>query len=114
MMQALAGYVFFHFLSYAVWFRHWRAFGSEKTIFLYHAVSFAGAVSSVLAASWFLCPPGGGWRWVTGAAGLHGIYSLSFLELWALSDGGYSLRILDQIERDRAGGAGSCVRWGDR
>jgi hypothetical protein len=30
---------------------------------------------------------------------LHGIYSLSFLELWALADGGYSLAILESLAR---------------
>ncbi len=39
-----------------------------------------------------------GWNSWVAAISLHGIYSLSFLELWALSDGGYSLRILDQID----------------
>lgn len=28
---------------------------------------------------------------------LHGIYSLSFLELWSLAQGGYSLNILEYI-----------------
>jgi hypothetical protein len=31
---------------------------------------------------------------------LHGIYSLSFLELWSLSRGSYSLSILAAVERD--------------
>ena len=36
---------------------------------------------------------------IVGAAAAHGIYSLSFLECWALSEGGYSLRVLDEIVR---------------
>jgi hypothetical protein len=30
---------------------------------------------------------------------LHGLYSLSFLELWSLAEGGYSLSILTHIDR---------------
>lgn len=30
---------------------------------------------------------------------LQGIYSLTFLELWALADGGYSLAILDTLDK---------------
>jgi hypothetical protein len=36
---------------------------------------------------------------IVGAAAAHGIYSLSFLESWALSEGGYSLRALSEIVR---------------
>jgi hypothetical protein len=32
---------------------------------------------------------------------LHAIYSMSFLELWALADGGYSLSILDCLDSNR-------------
>jgi hypothetical protein len=34
-----------------------------------------------------------------GAISLHGAYSLSFLELWSLSQGSYSFSILDMVDR---------------
>jgi hypothetical protein len=33
------------------------------------------------------------------ATALHGIYSLSFLELWSLAEGSYSLSILERVEQ---------------
>src|SRR5204863_6667806 len=42
---------------------------------------------------------------LVGLVSLHGLYSMSFLELWSLSQGGYSLQILDLIERSEAAGA---------
>ena len=35
------------------------------------------------------------------ALGLHGIYSMTFWETWGSSEGGFSLRIMDQIDRGR-------------
>ena len=40
-----------------------------------------------------------------GGIALHGIYSTSFLELWSLAQGGYSLQILEAVGRlSRTGG----------
>jgi hypothetical protein len=71
---------------------------SERGIFLYHLVSaslvaggfgvWAGAYGGSDAWTWFAC-----------VVMLHGIYSLSFLELWALADDSYSLAILEIIGR---------------
>jgi len=85
-----------HLLLYAAILRRLKAFSQERTIFLYHGLS------AVALAVWLLGP------WMhpaffekltitVGILSFHGIYSLSFLELWWLSDGGYSLRILDRI-----------------
>jgi len=89
-------YLVAHFALYALWLRHVAFVSTEKGIFLYHFVP---------AASWVLVL---GTLWLTGpavslaevilVAGLHGIYSLTFLELWALADGGYSLAILERLE----------------
>jgi hypothetical protein len=38
------------------------------------------------------------------AISAHGIYSTSFLELWSLSEGGYSLSILRLLKDARASG----------
>jgi hypothetical protein len=43
------------------------------------------------------------WTLFVCAVMLHGIYSLSFLELWALADDSYSLAMMEII--DRGGGA---------
>ena len=83
-----------HFILFVVVLRHARAFHAERTIFLYHALS--AAVAAIVAAAIVM------WDWElrAGAVGLmtiHAIYSLSFLELWSLSEGGYSLAILREL-----------------
>jgi len=95
-----------HFTLFATVLRHARAFHAERTIFLYHALS--AAVVAVAAAAIVI------WNFElrAGAVGLmaiHAIYSLSFLELWSLSEGGYSLAIL----RELSGSAGSVRLQGD-
>ena len=85
-MKIFFGYLLAHFLLYFFIFRRARPFAREKTIFLYHFLS--GIVWALFAGS-KLGPA------VFGATlSLHGIYSLTFLEFWSLSGGGYSLRIL--------------------
>lgn len=91
-----------HFTLYTLWARHTAALKQEKGIFLYHAVSYA-LLTAALATAGLL---GGLDRTGTAtgfAAGLHGIYSLSFLESWSLTQGSYSLAILDRIERSGGG-----------
>ncbi len=88
-------YLALHFLLYAAFLRNARFFNQEKSIFFYHFFSFA--VLFILAAFVAAAEPGA-FLMAGAAVSLHGIYSLSFLELWALSDGGYSLRILDRVQ----------------
>ena len=95
-MIFITAYLSIHFLLYALVLRNRRFFYQEKNIFLYHAISFLGV--SVAGAGLVVWEPAMLGRAI-GAVSLHGIYSLSFLELWALSDGGYSLRILDQMDQ---------------
>lgn len=63
-------------------------------MFLYHVLS-AVAVGGVLV--WIVVTT----QWhrgivpVVGAMSLHGVYSFSFLELWSLTQGSFSLSILD-------------------
>jgi len=98
---AIVGYLAVHLGGYMLWWRHLGACKREGGIFAIHV------------ASWFLLVGGAGAAALLGgrrdglavlilAAGLHGIYSLSFLELWALTHRSYSLAILDRI--DAAGG----------
>ena len=86
-MKIFLIYLAAHFLFYALLFRRWEWFSRERNIFFYHFFSVL-AWTLVLA----LKSPGA----VFGTAiSLHCIYSLSILELWCLSVGSYSLRILD-------------------
>jgi hypothetical protein len=84
-----------HFLAYVL-LRGRYIFGTERSIFIFHIVPF--------------CVFGAGILWVlpsteltlstgAGALAIHGIYSLSFLEAWSLSDGSYSISILKAIHR---------------
>jgi hypothetical protein len=102
-MIIYCGIVGVHVVGYFVFWRHVRVFGNERTIFLYHLVSF------VLCCSVFalrVCYPDTQdvVMELLFVAATHGIYSLSFLELWSLSEGGYSLRILTELEEARKTG----------
>jgi hypothetical protein len=82
-----------HLSAYLIFLRHRPAFRRERTIFLYHAVSFLGVMAMTALMLAQTREPG-----VAAVAAIilsvHGIYSLSFLELWSLAEGGYSLTIL--------------------
>lgn len=89
-------YLAVHLLLYVVVFRNAPAFGKERVIFLYHAVP-ALVLTLVVVLAILVTRDS-----TTLAAGvlaisLQGLYSLSFLELWALSDAGYSLQILEHV-----------------
>jgi hypothetical protein len=78
-----------------------RALDSEHAIFIYHFAS--SLVLTCAFGTWALVRGGSdAWAWFTSAVMLHGIYSLSFLELWALADDSYSLAILEIIDRSGA------------
>ena len=71
---------------------------SPRAIFLYHFIS-AIAVTAAFAI-WALADGDpDAWTWFVCAVMLHGIDSLSFLELWALADDSYSLAIMEIIDR---------------
>jgi hypothetical protein len=88
-------YVLAHFLLYAFWLRKLDAFRKEKGIFRLH---FFSAVALALAAIALVMSGAVETDWPIVIAGLsvHGIYSVSFLEVWSLSQGGYSLSILER------------------
>lgn len=90
-------YLLAHLLLYAVHLRNVPLLQTEKGIFLYHFVSVCLAVAATLALT---LPHGiGESLTVTAAvAAAHGIYSLSFLELWSLAEGSYSFKVLASIE----------------
>ncbi len=93
-------YVYFlaHLCLYLVALRHLRSFAKERVIFLYHLLPGL-ALGSLIASPWMVSESGEKLQTAVGFLSFHGVYSLSFLELWWLSDGGYSLRILDCIHR---------------
>ncbi len=96
-------YLAVHFALFTFILRHRESFRTERVIFLYHAIpaTVVGVLTLVRAAV------------AEGASvaiaeavlvlALQGIYSLSFLEMWSLAQGGYSLRILAEYESARAG-----------
>jgi hypothetical protein len=83
-----------HFILFAAVFRHARAFHAERTIFLYHLVS---AVAVAIAAAAIVRVDFSLHVGAIGLTAIHAIYSLSFLELWSLAEGGYSLAILREL-----------------
>jgi hypothetical protein len=87
-----------HLLLYVVVLRRLPAFRQERTIFAYHALS-ALAVTVVAVVGLFTSGAGPDFEWAVAVIAFHGIYSTTFLELWSLSEGGYSLQILEHIER---------------
>ena len=72
------------------------AFRTERGIFAYHLGSF---VSSVLISTLVVAAshPSRVWPVCVAAACIHGVYSLSFLELWSLAQGSYSLSIIAAV-----------------
>lgn len=90
-------YILAHFIIYCI-ARRWNfAFlSSEKGVFLFHITSFVIAIlfvfiTGVLFYRHFCL------EWVFFTCGVHGIYSLSFLELWSLTQGSYSLNLIIRI-----------------
>ena len=97
----LVAYLLAHLGAYVLVFRGWPTFGRESTIFQYHFVSFClvcGASLVGLAASGLQLSTALALAAVGVAA--HAIYSISFLELWALAEGGYSLNVLRHADAD--------------
>jgi hypothetical protein len=94
-------YLLAHWVAYALVFRRLPAIQSEKGVFLFH---FFSACFLPLAVFGFNFGLGLSFATLCAATALaaHGIYSLSFLELWALSDGSFSYMVLSAIERDPA------------
>lgn len=89
-------YLCSHFLFYVVWLRDKPFTRSEKGIFLYHFISAVVFGISVISVA-LIDPIEFGLAGCVVFFSLHGIYSISFLELWSLAQGGYSLSIISEI-----------------
>jgi len=94
------GFLAVHFALYAVLLRQLSTFQTERGIFLYHfisAVVFGGGCAAVV-----LFSDGDVFSSIVLALiAAHGIYSISLLELWSLSQGSYSLSILNGVQCGR-------------
>jgi hypothetical protein len=77
---------------------------SERGILLYQALSSVALIVVGFAAV-SMDPSVEVRAGLVAATALHGIYSLSFLELWSLAEGSYSLSILEHVEQ--------ATRWGE-
>jgi hypothetical protein len=103
MLTAFTIYLAAHLTFYILWLRHLASLRTEKGIFLYH---FSSAVLTGLLVVVAACiyPEEFGLAGCLLVLSVHGIYSLSFLELWSLAQGGYSLSIIAGIARAEASG----------
>jgi hypothetical protein len=86
-------YLALHLALYVLKLRDLSAFSQESTIFAYHFWS-AACLSGLGVVGWLLAPSLESAAVAAAIISAHGIYSTSFLELWSLSEGGYSLSIL--------------------
>jgi hypothetical protein len=89
-------YVALHFLLYIWLLRDRPFFQSERGIFLYHFVSAVLFTLATLAAG-IASFSDAALAIAIGLIATHCIYSISFLELWTLAEGSYSLSILTGI-----------------
>jgi hypothetical protein len=96
-------YLVCHLIAYTVAFRRILFFRTESGIFWLHVVSFLGLLGAVALLS-LGSPEGPGLLVprVVLALSIHGIYSISFLELWSLTQGSYSLSILGLVAKSGA------------
>ncbi len=104
----IVGYCVAHFLVYAILVRTRRWGRNECGIFFYHLASFLLLGLAVLLVS-VVSAASAPTALVASALAVHGIYSLTFLELWSLTQGSYSLSILDAV--DAAQRDGTDLPW---
>jgi hypothetical protein len=95
-MWCCVAYLGCHFLLYVAVLRGSRRWRSERGIFRYHVLSAGFVTVAVVVLSLLSERIGVAVASIVIVVSLHGIYSLSFLELWSLAEGGYSLSILRQ------------------
>lgn len=81
-----------------------RLASAEAAILKFHVGSFC--IFAGLCVPVFLIADDVSPTVAVGALAVHGIYSLSFLELWSLAEGGYSLQLLSALELGPASRSG--------
>src|SRR6516164_6104959 len=92
----LVGFIGGHLLLYLALLRHLRLFEREVTIAAYHGVAVIIVIAVVIAA---FARGASGCAALAGLLALQSRYSMSFLELWSLAEGSYSLQILAELSR---------------
>jgi len=85
-----------HFLAYVAFKKQSPPLQTERGILAFHVLSFALATVLVTAGS-ILTASGSSLAWAAAVLAVHGIYSLTFLELWTLSQISYSREILLRV-----------------
>lgn len=97
----ILAYFVIHFALYALWARNLGASSTERGIFLYHAISAACGTTLLIALS-ATSLEFDALVHVMVFASAHGIYSLTFLELWSLSQISFSREILACVAKHGA------------
>src|SRR5437867_732202 len=96
-LVGLLVYLTLHLTLYLAFLRNRDTFRRERGIFAYHVLSAAVSVSAVTGVVFFA--PAEALAVLAVVVSLHGIYSMSFLELWSLSQGSYSITILRSLDQ---------------
>jgi hypothetical protein len=101
LLAAFSGYLFLHLALYISVLRHLPAFAEESVVFRYHVLPAVFGVGGTIVV--VLCDPlSDALAIACLVVGVQGIYSLTFLEFWSLTQGGYSIRILNAALRAAA------------
>jgi hypothetical protein len=100
-----AVYLGLHLGVYVFKLRYLPVFGDEGAIFKYHLWS-AIALSVAAIGICIVSPAVEAIPLAVAVISAHGIYSISFLELWSLAEGGYSLDILRTLKDAKMTGRG--------
>ncbi len=93
----IAGYLAAHLCLFLLWLRRVPLFRREAVIAGYHAISYLLLVG-ILGSVAIMGRDARGYALAGLAAALHGVYSLTFLELWSLTEGSFSLSLLRRID----------------
>jgi hypothetical protein len=96
LVPALA-YLVLNAVAYFFCFRRLRFMQIERGILIYQLLSFVFFVMLVALSTIGRFQYREAFFRICAAVGFHGIFSLSFLELWSLTEGSYSLSILTHI-----------------
>ncbi len=89
-------YLVAHLSLYVAYLRRKRRLSSERGIFQYHFLSGC-TFSLLLLALSAIYPTPHTFAVAAGLIALHGIYSMTFLEFWSLTQGSYSIQIMRKV-----------------
>jgi len=87
--------ILLNLVGYFLFLTHRRYPLTEGTVLKYHVVSFCLAM--LLCGGLAFLAEDGFAAWIA-AVSLHGIFSMSFLELWSVSQGSFFLSVMDRLE----------------